>query len=324
KTGKKVWHYQMVHHDIWDFDTAVGVVLIDVKKGGKTIPALATMNKSGILFLLDRTTGKPIYEVKETPVPPSKTPGEQASPTQPIPTSKEFILLKQSFDMSELTKASPDLTARCQKVIDDRKAVGSVMFEPLGFNIPTIRFPGFGGGPNWGGGAFDPKLGYYIINISIMGAVENTRQNADGTFGEQTGLFRDPQTRSPCQAGPWGQLLAFDVNTGKVAWRSTFGVSDFLPAGQQDTGRPNVGGPIVTASGLIFIGATDDSRFHAFDAKTGKLLWEAKTEAAAHATPVTYLGSDGRQYVTTVTTGGSTYLNSPVTSDNLVAYALPK
>ena len=124
-----------------------------------------------------------------------------------------------------------------------------------------------------------------------------------------------------CQKGPWGELVAVNVSTGNISWRSTLGVTDWLPKDKQLTGRPSTGGPIVTAGGLVFIAATDDKRFRAFDAKTGKQLWEAKLDASGHATPLTYLGKDGKQYVALIATGGS-YIADPATSDNLVAYAL--
>jgi quinoprotein glucose dehydrogenase len=137
------------------------------------------------------------------------------------------------------------------------------------------------------------------------------------------GRFWQPTGRLPCQKPPWGKLVAVDVNKGTIAWESVLGVTDVLPEALQKTGRPSMGGPIVTAGGVIFIGGTDDARFRAFDAKTGAELWSTKLEASGHATPMTYVGKDGRQYVLIVSTGG-TFLDSPLTSDAVTAFALPK
>ncbi len=145
----------------------------------------------------------------------------------------------------------------------------------------------------------------------------------DGEWNMTSARFVDPKTQTPCQKGPWGELIAVNVNTGDVAWRSVLGVTDHFPAGKQATGRPGNGGPTSTAGGVTFIGGTDDARFRAFDSKTGKELWTVKLDHSAHATPITYQGKDGRQYVAIVATGGS-YLNSPGGGDSLLVYALPK
>jgi quinoprotein glucose dehydrogenase len=296
---------------------------VEVKRGGETIPALAVVNKSALLFLLDRRDGKPIYEVRETPVPQSSVPGEASWPTQPVPV-KPPPLARESFTRADIASLTPQLQSFCTSWFDSKKMAESQRFSPLPFETPIVRFPGSGGGVNWAGGAFDRTRGLYIINTMDLGSVEYVVRDKDGGIVSGVGpdsFFADWGSRMPCHKPPWGSLTAVDVNTGDIAWRVNLGVTDALPEGQRDTGRPNLGGPIVTASGVVFIGATDDRRFRAFDAKTGKALWTVELGAAAHATPITYLGKDRRQYVAVTATGG-TFLASPVTGDEIVAFSL--
>jgi quinoprotein glucose dehydrogenase len=325
RTGKYLWHFQTIHHDIWDSDLPAAPTLLDVKRGGKVIPAVAAINKKALLFILDRVTGKPLFEVKETPVPASDTPGEKASPTQPIPVKPE-PLARQSIDLdTDISDITPEHEAYCRKWVAENKMVGTKAYQPLGFNVPTVTFPGSGGGVNWGGGAFDKANGNYIINITNVGSLQFLAYNPAGEMVQPTSAnswFSDVHEGLPCQKGAWGELVAVNVSTGDIAWRTPLGVTDKLPPGKQNTGRPNVGGPIVTAGGLIFVAATDDKRFRAFDARTGKQVWEARLAASGHATPLTYQGANGKQYVSLMATGGS-YVGDPSTSDNLVTYALP-
>jgi len=321
-TGKYLWHYQVTHHDIWDYDLDTPPVLLEVKKDGKTIPAVAAMNKSALLFILNRLTGEPIFGVTETPVPPSPVSGESASPTQPIP-NKPPQLARNSFDLSEIADVTPEHRAACQSLIDKDHLTGSKRFEPIPADHAIIRFPGGEGGPEWAGGAFDPKLGLFIVNTNNFGYIERLVQQPNGEWNMTSGRFVDPKTRLYCQQPPWGLLTAVNVNSGDIAWQVPLGISDLLPEGKKDTGRPSNGGPIVTASGVTFIAGTDDQRIRAFDSKSGKELWTYKLDHSAHATPITYRGKDGRQYVAVVATGGS-YLGSPAGGDSLIAFALPK
>lgn len=325
-TGRRRWHFQIVHHDIWDMDAEAPPSLINVKRAGRTIPAVAVVSKSGLFFLLNRVTGKPIDPVEERVVEASDVPGEQTWPTQPFPVVTPPFA-RQSFSMDDIATVTPELEAYCRNWITTSNMKFGGPYTPLGFNRPTINFPGRQGGANWGGGSFDPASGYFFINSNNLGQVEFLVKGPDGKIkmGGASGpgsRFSNPETKLMCQQPPWGQLTAIDTNTGKIAWQSTLGVSDNVPAAVSATGRPNIGGSISTAGGLVFIGATDDSRFRAFDAKTGKEVWTWKLDASAHATPITYRGMDGRQYVTVVATGGS-FLNSPVSSDSIVAFALP-
>jgi quinoprotein glucose dehydrogenase len=321
-TGKYLWHYQVTHHDIWDYDLDTPPVLLEVKKDGKTIPAVAAMNKSALLFILNRVTGEPIFGVTETPVPPSPVASETAWPTQPIP-NKPPQLARNSFDLSEVADVTPEHRAACQAIIDKDRLTGSKRFEPIPSDHAIIRFPGGEGGPEWAGGAFDPKLGLFIVNTNNFGYIEKLVQQANGEWNMTSGRFWDPKTHLYCQQPPWGMLTAVNVNTGDIAWQVNLGISDLLPEGKKNTGRPSNGGPIVTAGGVTFIGGTDDQRFRAFDSKSGKELWTYRLDYSAHATPITYQGKDGRQYVAVVATGGS-YLGSPVGGDSLMVFALPK
>jgi quinoprotein glucose dehydrogenase len=326
KTGKRLWHFQVVHHDIWDFDTESPPTLMDVKHDGRTIPAVGIVSKSGYMFILDRVTGKPIYKVEEKPVPASNVPGEEASKTQPFP-QKPQALARTTMTRADLADVTPELKAYCQDFVDKNDVNLGGPYLPVGADRVTVNFPGTLGGANWGGGAFDPALGYYFVNTQDLGQEQKLVPAAAGAplpmkQGPIFGRFWQESTRMPCQKPPWGRLVAVNVNTGDIVWTSVLGVTDTLPEGLQKTGRPNIGGAIVTGGGLVFVGATDDARFRAFDAKTGAELWTVKLPAAAHATPMTYKGADGKQYVVIVSTGGS-FLNSPLVSDAVTAYALP-
>ncbi|QYE34907.1 PQQ-binding-like beta-propeller repeat protein [Polymorphobacter sp. PAMC 29334] len=326
-TGKYLWHFQAVHHDIWDMDTQSPPILFDVHRGGKTIPAVATVNKNALMYILDRTTGKPVFGVIERKVPPSDVPGEQASPTQPFPVVPE-PLAQNTLRRDNLYKGQPEHQAFCEKLVDDNNMLlAGEPFIPTRYNRYTVSLPGTQGGVNYYGGAYDPKLGLFVTNINNLAQPMRIVRNADGSFsnsGPLAGLVRfwNPATHLPCGPTPWGQLVAVDVNTGKIAWRSTLGVTDSMPAGQQATGRPGLGGAIVTAGGVTFVGATDDRRFRAFETRTGKEVWTYTLPASAEATPITYAGQGGRQMVAIVATGGG-LIGAKLESDVLVVFALP-
>jgi quinoprotein glucose dehydrogenase len=324
-TGKLLWYFQVVHHDIWDLDTESPPTLFDVRHDGKTIPAVATVNKNGLLFILNRVTGKPIYGVEERPVPGSSVPGEQASPTQPFPILPE-PLSQNTLSRSNLYQDTPEHKAFCEQLVDSNNMLlGDVPYTPPAFNRYSVHMPGTHGGVNYYGGAFDPKLGLFVVNVNNLGQPMRIIRSQDGGYinsGPLAGLVRfwDPSNHLPCGPTPWGQLVAVDVNTGKIAWRSTLGVSSVLPEGKQDTGRPGLGGAIITAGGLTFIGATDDGFFRAFDTRTGKLLWTVKLPASAESTPITYADAKGQQYVAVVATGGG-LIGAPLLSDSVVAFS---
>ncbi len=337
-TGKYLWHFQAVHHDIWDYDLESPPVLFDVKKGGKTIPAVAIVSKTALLFILNRVTGQPIYGVEERPVPPSDVPGEQASPTQPFPV-KPAPLGRMSMSMADVATVTPELESYCRKFITDHNLLMSGPFQPVTYNRLRVQFPGTIGGANWGGMSYDPKLGYLFVNTQDLGQIEGFTDKPAAIPGAPArgfrssdsnipyvdmpggGRFKEPLSNMMCQQPPWGSLYAVNVNTGGIAWRSTLGVTDSLPDDKKDTGRPNLGGSIATAGGLVFIGATDDARFRAFDAGTGKEVWTYHLGAAAIVVPSTYQGRDGKQYVVVASTGGG-FTEAPLIDDSLTAFAL--
>ncbi len=323
-TGKYLWHFQVVHHDIWDNDTEAPPALIDVERDGKRIPAVAITSKNGLLFILDRVTGKPIYDVVERPVPKSDVPGEITSPTQPFPVKPE-PLARMSFSPAEVSTVTPEHEAFCRKLIADNNLAFGGPFNPPPYNRPGVYFPGTLGGVNWNGGSYDPQRRLFVVNVFELGQIMQIVPDGKGFFanrGPINGRFWDPDTRLPCQAGPWGEMIAVNVDTGEIAWRTPNGVSDNLPPDRRNTGRPATGGPITTAGGLAFSAGTDDGRFRAYDLDTGKEVWTYKLPASAHTNPITY-GVGGRQFVAIVSTGGS-FLGSPVDSDQLTVFALPQ
>ena len=339
-TGKYLWHFQVVHHDVWDADMTGAPALIDVKQGNKTIPAVVAMDKVGMVFLLDRVTGKPIYGVEERPVKQSDVPLERTSKTQPFPV-KPPPLARMTFSKEDIATVTPELEAACRKLLEGVETGGP--FLPPSYNHLRVQFPGNHGGVNWGGTSFSPQLGYLFANVNDLGqlsglrdhdrekgpaagAGQGNRVDPDGPYegfpgGGRFSIRGATAQQLPCQQPPWGELAAVNVNTGEIAWKVPLGVTDSLPEGKQKTGRPGNGGTIVTAGGLVFVGATDDERFRAFDAKTGAELWTVKLPAAAEATPITYQGRDGKQYVAITATGGG-FFNNPIASDTVIAYAL--
>jgi quinoprotein glucose dehydrogenase len=339
-TGKYLWHFQVVHHDIWDADMTGAPALIDVRQGGKAIPAVVAMDKVGMVFLLDRVTGKPIYGVEERPVPQSEVPLERSAKTQPFPL-KPPPLARMTFGKDDIATVTPELEATCRKLIEGVELGGP--FVPPSYNHLRVQFPGNHGGVNWGGTSFNPQLGYLFANVNELGQLsglkdhdpkngraaangQGNRVDPDGPYegvvgGGRFSIRGATSQQLPCQQPPWGELAAVNVNTGEIAWKVPLGVTDSLPEGRQNTGRPGNGGTIATAGGLVFVAATDDARFRAFDAKTGKELWTVKLPGAAEATPITYQGADGKQYVVITATGGG-FFSNPVTGDSVIAFAL--
>jgi glucose dehydrogenase len=331
KTGKLVWYFQTIHHDISDYDLESAPVLMDVRRNGKVTPAVAVVGKRGLMYILDRRDGKAIFGVEERPIPPGDVPGEQSSATQPFPLKPQPLGV-ESFQYEDMANVTPEHRKACEALY---KAEGSMEnhgpFTPFGSKM-TVIFPGTLGVMNWHGFSYNPALGYAFVNTMNIGDVGKVtpapadsrrgtpyqRTSPWGTFAR----FWQDDTFWPCQKPPWGQLWAINVNTGDVAWKVPFGTIPELEAkGITNTGAPNFGGSIATASGLVFIAATNDRRFRAFDAHTGKILWETQLETGSYNVPVTYRGRSGRQYVALVATGGSYY--DRVTGDSLIAFALP-
>jgi quinoprotein glucose dehydrogenase len=353
ETGKMKWYFQAVHHDLWDYDLPPAPALLDVKINGKTVPVLAQTTKSGYMYILDRVTGKPVFGVEEKPVPKSLVPGEQSSPTQPIPV-KPPALARTSYKPEDIVTAA-DTNEEHAKFCQDIVARSGGLenqgpFTPYVYRAPgapvhsIVLFPGSIGGVNWGGVAADPKLGLIFVNSqdeASIGWVEKKAENSavqydrNSIFGPtsrfqwseavgRSGNIQGSGAKAwPCQKPPWGRLTAVDAATGNFAWQISLGVTDELPEGKRNTGRLNMGGPMATAGGLVFIAATNDKRFRAFDSKTGRQLWETKLEMSAHAIPITYLGKNGKQYVAVVAAGSSALDDpAPVGTDALVVFAL--
>ena len=314
ETGAYVWHFQTIHHDLWDWDPPAPPTLFDIAREDGVVPALGVTTKSGYLYLLHRETGEPIYGVEERPVPQSDVPGEQTSPTQPIPV-RPPPMAKVRFDPADVVTAddtTAEHAAACRALLEEAGALSYAgPFTPWVYRAPgsgprsTILFPGLVGGPNWGGIAADPATGYLFVFSREVGSIAWLEDADDGYPVPYRRTGPRPNTfdvdmggqRWPCHQPPWGQLTAVDSATGDVVWKRPVGVTDGLPADRQETGRPGRAGAIVTATGLLFIGSTDDNRFRALDARTGRDLWVTTLEGRANANPMTYEGADGRQYV---------------------------
>jgi quinoprotein glucose dehydrogenase len=325
-TGKYKWHFQTIHHDLWDHDPPAPPTLFDLTRDGRTIAALGVTTKSGYLYLLNRETGQPIFGVEERPVPKSDVPGEQAFATQPFPV-KPPPIARNSYQPADLvTEAdtTPEHVRACQELIAKNGGVSNAgPFTPWGYRADgapmksTLVFPGGLGGANWGGTAHDRQSGFLFVatqDVGALGWVEKAKDGSpvpyDKASLDRTFDVRLSGTSMPCQKPPWGRLIAVNTATGEFAWQRPLGITEQLPDGKQNTGRPVLAGPIVTGSGLLFIGSTDDNRFRALDAKTGRELWVARLERRGNADPITY-SRGGKQYVAIVAT------------DALVVYALP-
>jgi quinoprotein glucose dehydrogenase len=332
-TGALKWHHQLVHHDLWDFDLPAAPVLITVTRAGQPIPAVAVLTKVTTLFIFHRETGEPLYGLEERPVPSSKVPGEQAWPTQPFPL-KPPPLGRIDFDPSrDFYTLTPDHAAYCQALWTDHQMYTEGPFTPPGPDRTMVTFPSTLGGGNWNGLAYDPTRGLVFTNVSNIGQVARMQQGKDRSgnvgwvrvspWGGPVGRFWNPESKLPCNAPPFGELVAVNVNTGDIAWKRPLGFYPELKArGFGNTGAPSIGGPIVTQSGVLFVGASIDRYFRAFDSSTGALLWETELDAAAHSVPMTFLGKDGRQYVV-VAAGGGSFLGSAA-GRHIVAFALPR
>jgi quinoprotein glucose dehydrogenase len=400
RTGRRIWHYQTVHHDLWDRDLPAAPNLVTIKRGDQQIDAVAQIAKSGFVFLFDRLTGQPLFPIEERPVPPSDLHGEHAWPTQPFPT-KPAPFARQALADSDI---APQSLNRWRSLRHD------ALFAPPSTEGTVVQ-PGFDGGGEWGGAAVDPESAVLYVNASdvpwiaamrpsavvpdagraprdgasVYGAVcaschgadrrgrdrapslvdvvnRLTMEQARGVIEHGRGFMpsfaelsdaeeraviaylgytpprprtarRATQARSayefvgyerwrdssgyPAAKPPWGTLSAIDLNTGEYRWRMTLG--EHTELGERNTGAEQYGGPIITRGGLLFIAATQDGKFRAFDRDSGKLLWESTLPAPGYATPSTY-AVDGKQYVVIAAGGGK--LGSP-SSDTYVAYSLP-
>ena len=323
RTGARAWHFQTLHHDLWDHDLPVYPNLVSVTHGGKKIDAVAQVSKTGYVFLFDRETGKPLFDIGEKPVPASDVAGEHAWPTQPIPV-KPPPFATQFLDETNVTnigKANHDSALASLRAIR-----GGPAFQPPSFK-GTIAVPGLLGGANWSGASFDPTTGLLYVNsnnlpfIITLVEAKSGRLQQYGPYGHKGyPQFRDHEGY-PGIKPPWGLLNAINLNSGDFAWRVPLGeYAELTARGIPQTGTENIGGTIVTAGGLVFVAGTKDERIHAFDKETGKLLWEHPLPAGGYATPSTYM-VNGRQYVV-IAAGGAGKMETKA-GDAFVAFELP-
>ncbi len=324
RTGSRRWHFQSIHHDIWDWDLPSQPSLVEVVRAGKPVKAVTLATKTGFLFVFDRATGEPLFDIEEHAVPPGDIPGEYYHPTQPKPVlPKPFI--RQSMRKDEITTVTPESRAECLEMLEGASIEGP-LFRPR-LRQRTVFFPGTNGGSNYGGGAFDPETDTFYINSMDVGSLASMvprGEDAEIPWRSRSvpqGRFWD-SSMYPCQEPPWGNLTAVDLNTGEFRWQAILGEYDELTArGIPPTGASNLGGPIVTKGGLVFIAATNDKRFRAFDKATGDLVWEYRLPASAHATPMTYM-VDGTQFIALAVGGGNKY-NPGSFMAKVIAFRLP-
>lgn len=336
-TGELVWARQLVHHDVWDYDMPAQPTLVDLRRGNETIPALVQLTKMGMLFVLDRRTGEPVFDIEERPVPQNPVAGEVLSKTQPFSSIPPFV---SHAAITEDDAWGLLLLDRwhCQRQMRRYRSEG--IYTPPSLE-GTIMTPAWTGGGNWGGVAFEPSRQYAVAFVMDVPAVIQllprevfNREREDPTYpdseytaqrGTPYGMRRGLLTSFlgvPCTAPPWGLLVATDLASGEIAWRVPVGTtSDFAPWPFDDIpGMVGIGGPMVTSSGLVFIGAVLEHYLRAFDLESGDELWKARLPAGAQTTPMTY-ELDGRQYVVTVA-GGYGGMGTEL-SDHVIAFALP-
>jgi len=337
-TGEVAWHRQLVHHDVWDYDVPAQPMLIDIERDNKSIPAVVQATKTGMLFVFDRETGEPVFEMVERPVPQSDVPGEATSPTQPFPATPALVshAAVTPHDAWGLTFYD---RGKCRDLISHYRSEG--IFTPPSLQ-GTIESPGFAGGVNWGSTAFDSERQLVIAAVNHIPMVvtlvprdqyaEARRSDvwAESDFAPQTGTpygVRREVLASPfglpCTAPPWGTLAAVDLRRNAIRWQVMLGSTRdmtpwFVPA--PTLGMPNMGGPMVTDGGLVFIGAATDNYLRAFDVETGREMWKGRLPAGGQATPMSY-EANGRQFVL-IAAGGHGKLGTK-RGDYVVAFALP-
>ena len=337
-TGKLVWGYQLVHHDLWDYDVASQPALVDLVHDGKHVDAVIQATKTGFLYTFERATGEPIFPITEKPVPQDAVPGEVPSPTQPFPAAPPALVRQDPVKPDEAFGVALFDTRACKQRIEQYRSEG--IFQPPSTKDSIMR-PGNAGGSNWGGIAFDPARQIAVadtMNLPMLVTLiprdqleaERKDPQYDGwEFARQSGTpygMRRTVFKSglgtPCVEPPWGTLTGVDMQHGTIKWQIPLGDAPVLGGLLHfNLGMPVIGGPMITASGLVFIAASlKDDRFRAFDTATGKKLWETKLPAGGQATPMTY-SIGGRQFVV-IAAGG--YKGDTTRGDYVVAYALPQ
>ncbi|MEI2804659.1 MAG: pyrroloquinoline quinone-dependent dehydrogenase [Albidovulum sp.] len=333
ETGEVIWSRQLVHHDIWDYDTNSAPTLVDIEKDGQTIPALVQTSKQGMIYVLNRETGEPVFPLEERPVPASDVPGEVAAPTQPFADTPPPVVdaWPGIFRLADWLSLG-----YCSRTYAGLRHEG--LFTPPSLQ-GTIAYPPTSGGVEWGGGAVDPVNQIFYVNSSSIAQIfqlvpRDEYQKMTAKRGDQPGYSEQKgvpyglhltnfmtSLGIPCWKPPYGFISAYDLKTGERLYKVPFGVTQkwgfYMP---QSWGSPTIGAPALTASGLLFIGGSMDARVRALDAATGKALWQAQVQAPAVAMPAVYT-YQGREYVVFVA-GGNSILKEQV-GDQVVAYALP-
>ncbi|GAA6151346.1 pyrroloquinoline quinone-dependent dehydrogenase [Pseudoteredinibacter isoporae] len=339
-TGEVVWHQQIVHHDLWDYDAPAAPVLVDIEKDGKQRAVVIQVTKQGLVFTFDRETGEPVFGQEERPVPQSKMAGEYSSPTQPFPLKPRPLIdvnldpKNDAFGMLWFDRKA------CEKRLASLHSEG--LFTPLS-EQRTLMLPGSLGGANWGGASFWPRRNLLFVNLNtapfegqlkpidpsnpgdhiVAHGSEMKVTMKDSPYMVITDTVTSP-LGAPCTKPPWGKMVAIDMGSGDVRWESPLGsIHDMAPFPVPfdiNWGTPNLGGSMTTAGGLTFIAATMDKRFRAYDSLSGKVLWTAKLPVDATAVPMSY-ELDGKQYVI-LAAGGHKMFNRG-TGDYILAYALP-
>jgi len=340
-TGKVVWHFQTVHHDLWDYDNSAPPLLATITHDGRRVDVVLQATKTGQLFVLDRANGKPIFPVEERPVPASNIYGERASPTQPFNTVIP-PLSPQGFGVADVWGPTPALLEACRAVVRPLRSEGP--FTPPSFE-GTVARPSNVGGAHWGGLAFDATRQIAVVPVNTVAArvqlirldqldTLEARQHESRLGDQYTRMHGTPYVMRrntvitnngiPCTPPPWGALVAIDLKTGAKAWDVPLGDPSVLKpeiaaVSRTPLGTPNLGGPIVTASGVVFIGATMDRLLRAFDVETGRELWKGALPAGARATPMTFqVRPNGKQYVVIAAGGNEDWGKG----DYIVAFAL--
>ena len=335
KTGEFVWGFQLVHHDLWDYDTASPPLLATLQRAGKQVPVVIQGNKTGLLYVLNRETGVPVFPVEERPVPQSDVPGEVTSPTQPFPVAPP-PLVPQKLSADAVFGAYPVDHDTCQQWVRSFRNEG--IFTPPS-QRGSLEIPGNIGGMTWSGYAFDPERGLLVVPTNNIAGVakliprekleEAAQSGEDGDYARQIGApyamyrrFLQGASDLPCSPPPWGMLGAIDMNQGTIKWQVPLGSMEYFGGGHAAVppGSIGFGGPIVTASGLAFIGNTFDPYIRAFDVQTGKELWKAQLPASGNATPMTY-SVNGKQYLV-IAAGGHPKITEEAPNDALVVFTL--
>lgn len=342
RTGRRRWAFQTVHHDLWDYDNAAPPALVTIRKGGREVPALLQATKSGQLFALDRRTGVPIWPVTEMPAPASDVSGEQAFATQPV--SSLPALSPMGVSAEDMWGPDADARAGCAAWAAALRNDGP--FTPPSLKGSLVR-PSNIGGAQWGGLTYDPARNIAVAPVNTLASVVTLIPEAEAeaarkadSDGQRLGLEYTRMRGTPyvmkrvffardgmpCTKPPFGMLHAIDMGTGRTAWAAPLGSTEGVPgmpqpaAGAPPTGMVTLGGPISTASGLTFIGSSPDRFFRAFETASGRELWKARLPAGARATPMTYVGGDGRQYVVIAAGGDGDFYGR---GDEFIAFALP-